>query len=89
MHAGAMFPAISPPEGNAKVMTQIQTESCVLRACSAVGGERFTLRQVVRRIASDHPEIIPELPAVWARLMESHRVQVMNENLGGLYRIVR
>ncbi|RBP45032.1 hypothetical protein DES53_10327 [Roseimicrobium gellanilyticum] len=70
-------------------MTEMQTETCVLGICRAVGGERFTLRQVVRRVADDHPEIIQELPAVWARLMESHRVQAMHESLGGLYRVVR
>jgi hypothetical protein len=70
-------------------MTEIQTESCVLGICRAVGGERFTLRQVVRRVANDHPEIIPDLPAVWARLMDSQRVQAMNAKLGGVYRVVR
>jgi hypothetical protein len=69
-------------------MTEIQTESCVLGICRAVGGERFTLRQVVRRVASDHPEIIRELPAVWARLMEARRVQAMKD-LSGLYRVVK
>ncbi len=70
-------------------MTEIQTESCVLGICRAVGGERFTLRQVVRRVANDHPEIMCELPAVWSRLMDSHRVQAMNDKFGGLYRVVR
>lgn len=69
-------------------MSDLQVESCVLGICRAVGGDRFTLRQVVRRTACDHPEIIRELPSVWARLMESQRVQALDVRLGGLYRVV-
>ena len=69
-------------------MSELQVERCVLGICRAVGGDRFTLRQVVRRTACDHPEIIRELPAVWARLMDSHRVQALDDRMGGLYRVV-
>jgi hypothetical protein len=69
-------------------MSELQVESCVLGICRAVGGDRFTLRQVVRRAACDHPELIRELPSVWARLMDSHRVQALDERMGGLYRVV-
>lgn len=70
-------------------MTEFQADNRVLGICRSVGGERFTLRQVVRRTACDYPEFIEELPAVWARLMESHRVQALDERLGGVYRVVR
>lgn len=68
---------------------ELQAESYVLSICRAVGGERFTLRQVVRRTASERPEMIKELPSVWAKLMETHRVQAMAEPCSGVYRVVR
>lgn len=70
-------------------MSDLQMDRCVLQYCRAVGGERFTLRQVVKRVASERPELMDALPTTWARLMEAHRVRVLSERLGGLYCVVR
>jgi hypothetical protein len=66
--------------------TEEQKHAYVLGVCERVES-RFTLREIVARIASERPEMILEFAQVWGRLIRDEAIALCSSGMPNTYRL--